>query len=145
MIKMVNSIMASRNRDIFSTGDMVVFDLAEKSCEIIKMSAPATFILRDAHAHWISGKSLPMGAVAKATPFYAKREVEAGDCVVMVSDGISDCFSSNRELGQWMLKIYQQDPSVDLMSRRMLQEAKAIAGEQADDMTAAVIKVKSVL
>ena len=145
MIKMVNSIMASRNRDVFSTGDMVVFDLAGKSCEIIKMSAPATFILRQAHAHWISGKSLPMGAVSKATPFYARREVEVGDYVVMVSDGISDCFTSNRELGQWMLGIYQQDPSVDLMSQRILKEAKSIAGHQADDMTVAVIKVKSVV
>ena len=106
---------------------MVVFDLAGKSCEIIKMSAPATFILRQAHAHWISGKSLPMGAVSKATPFYARREVEVGDYVVMVSDGISDCFTSNRELGQWMLGIYQQDPSVDLMSQRILKEAKSIA------------------
>ena len=63
----------------------------------------------------------------------------------MVSDGISDCFTSNRELGQWMLGIYQQDPSVDLMSQRILKEAKSIAGHQADDMTVAVIKVKSVV
>ena len=62
-----------------------------------------------------------MGAVSKATPFYARREVEVGDYVVMVSDGISDCFTSNRELGQWMLGIHQQDPSVDLMSQRILK------------------------
>ncbi|MBE5780481.1 MAG: hypothetical protein E7328_01475 [Clostridiales bacterium] len=144
LVKMVNSIMAMRNCEVFSTGDVTLLDLCTRQAHILKMSAPPTFILREDKAHWVKGRSLPMGAVEEAEPFYTKQEVTAGDTIIMMSDGISDLFSDTASMGRWLLSIRDRDPAVDIMAKRILKEAAAMAKEEGDDMTVAVIRLSSI-
>ncbi|MDL2224617.1 SpoIIE family protein phosphatase [Eubacteriales bacterium OttesenSCG-928-M02] len=144
LAKNVNTLMALREKEVFSTGDMLILDLVKKSCEILKMSAPPTFFLRGDRAEWISGKSLPLGALEEIEPFYAQRDLAAGDIIIMFSDGVADCIRTNREMGNWLLGQRQRDTSIDRIGKTILQTAKRVAGNGADDMTVVVMKLTSI-
>jgi stage II sporulation protein E len=90
-IQMINSTLVMGREEIhFSTIDMSVFDLYTGTCEIIKAGASSTFIKRKNEVEHLSSNSLPIGVMHSIDVDVVQRELQDGDFVVMVTDGILD-------------------------------------------------------
>ena len=88
-IRMMNSAMVIRGEeDIFSTIDMVAVDLYEGEAEFYKVGAAATFIRRKEGVECLLSTSLPVGVSYKMEIDGVKKQLEDGDFLVMVSDGV---------------------------------------------------------
>lgn len=76
----------------FTTLDMVSVNLHTGKCEIMKNGAAATFIKRKDRVDTILSEALPVGVAMEAESDVAVTELEEGDMVIMVSDGVIDGF-----------------------------------------------------
>lgn len=90
-IQMINTTLVMGREEIhYSTVDMSIFDLYSGVCEILKAGASSTFIKKKDTVEHLRSTSLPIGVVHKIDVDYAKRQLEDGDFVIMITDGIMD-------------------------------------------------------
>lgn len=90
-IQMINSTLVMGREEIhFSTIDLSVFDLYTGECEIIKAGASSTFIKKKDKVELLTSSSLPIGVLHTIELDSIVRELEDGDFVIMVTDGIMD-------------------------------------------------------
>ena len=90
-IQMINTTLVMGREEIhYSTIDMCVFDLYSGICEFLKAGASSTFIKKKDSIEHLRSTSLPIGVVHKLDVDHAKRQLEDGDFVIMVTDGILD-------------------------------------------------------
>lgn len=88
-IRMMNSAMVIRGEDdVFSTIDMASVDLYNGMAEFHKVGAAATFIKRKEGVECLLSTSLPVGVSVKMEIDGVKKQLEDGDFLVMVSDGV---------------------------------------------------------
>ncbi|MEE1086223.1 MAG: SpoIIE family protein phosphatase [Schaedlerella sp.] len=90
-IQMINTTLVLGREEIhYSTVDMCVFDLYSGNCELIKAGASSTFIKRNGRVDHIISTSLPVGVVQKLEIDTIEQELESGDFIIMMTDGILD-------------------------------------------------------
>lgn len=90
-IRMMNSAMVIQGEDgIFSTVDMASMDLYTGMCEFYKIGAAATFIKHKDEIECISSASLPAGIFQQIEIEKTSRQLEDGDFVVLLTDGVLD-------------------------------------------------------
>ncbi|MGN1167388.1 MAG: SpoIIE family protein phosphatase [Lachnospiraceae bacterium] len=90
-IEILNTALVIGREDVrFSTIDVCLFDLYTGSCEFVKAGAAATFIKRPDGVEKISLATLPVGVIKDMEIESTERELESGDFVIMVTDGVMD-------------------------------------------------------
>ena len=67
-----------------------MFDLYTGECEIIKAGASSTFIRKKDCVEHLSSTSLPIGVMNRIEIDTVRRQLEDGDFVIMVTDGVLD-------------------------------------------------------
>ena len=88
-IRMMNSAMVIHGEeDVFSTIDMAAVNLYDGSAEFYKVGAAATFIKRKDGVECLLSTSLPVGVSNKMEVDGIKKQLEDGEILVMVSDGV---------------------------------------------------------
>ncbi len=91
-IRMMNSAMVIQGEEgSFSTVDMASLDLYTGRCEFYKIGAAATYIKRGEEVECISSASLPAGIFHQLEIERSSRQLQDGDFVVLVTDGVTDC------------------------------------------------------
>ncbi len=90
-VHMIHSTMMLQNSNqMFSTVDLCMVDLYTGECEMMKIGASTTFLKRKDWVESVSSTSLPIGFLQKLDYESAKKKLEPGDFVIMVSDGVLD-------------------------------------------------------
>ncbi len=90
-IQMINATLVMGREEIrFSTVDLSVFDLYTGKCELIKAGASSTFIKKKDKVELLTSSSLPIGVLHTIELDSIVRQLEDGDFVIMVTDGIMD-------------------------------------------------------
>ena len=130
----VNSFLASRPGEEFGAMDVIAIDLSSGEADIIKAGTPPTLVVRGDTVTVIGGSSLPVGALETASYSLARRRLMPGDCVVLVSDGVSD-----------VLRDLSASVSASLSSN-VRRTAEGILSEAAscgcrDDMSVLVVRI----
>lgn len=88
-LQMMNSAMVIRGEDdLYSTVDICSIDLYTGMCEIYKIGAAATFIKHPGRVECIESNTLPVGAACHLEMKKTTRQMDDGDFLVMVSDGV---------------------------------------------------------
>ena len=138
----VNSALALRNEETgaFTTVDLLRLDLYTGHGELCKLGAAPTYVKRKGTVSRISGAALPAGLTdgERVGPDVTRLDLSAGDCVLLVSDGIADAGED-----QWvreLLKGFDGESPKDL-ARVVMEESEKRVGA-ADDRTAVVIQLK---
>jgi len=145
-INAVNSIMTLKfNEDEkFSTVDLCNIDLYSGGAEFLKVGGVNSFIKRKNKVQVINSKTLPIGVLDKPDVQVTEKNVQNGDVIVMISDGIMDCKKEDKGESKWI---------VDLLSKCDGSKPKELAesivkkalefcdGKAEDDMTVIVNKV----
>ena len=75
----------------FTTVDLLQIDLFSGRCAVYKLGAAPTYLRRGGSVERLSGDSLPAGVAAGSggVPDAFELALDAGDCVLLVSDGIT--------------------------------------------------------
>lgn len=90
-IRMMNSAMVIQGEDgIFSTVDMASMDLYTGMCEFYKIGAASTFIKHGEEIECISSATLPAGIFHQIEIEKTSRQLQDGDFVVLLTDGVLD-------------------------------------------------------
>ena len=133
-VESVNSFLSSRTGEDFSALDIVSVDLSSGDSDILKAGSPATYVLHGETVTVIGGSALPVGALDKASYSLARRRLNAGDFVVLVTDGVSDALPALPEV-----IAAHTSPNV----KRMADGILAVAGEtgRRDDMSVLVMRL----
>lgn len=177
-IEMINSALVMKSEseeDSYSTLDLVSINLQNGNMELLKYGGMPTVIkyrLKEEEysgqrqylptIESISSNTLPVGIMNKVSSRTVKKKVCAGDCIIMMTDGIFDVFRQGGKSGGDLIRFIEllDCKKPQEMADRILQESLDIsagsyqmaAGESAgnggngvtppDDMTVLVMLVE---
>nr|WP_231571343.1 stage II sporulation protein E [Paenibacillus sp. VKM B-2647] len=145
-IKSVNSVLMLRSTDeIFATVDLALIDQYNAKTTFLKIGSTPSFIKRDKEVLVISANNLPVGIVQELDIDLVSLQLEPGDTLVMMTDGVYDApgHAVNKEL--WMkrmvLEIEADTPQefADLLLERIVRYQQ---GDIQDDMTVVVARIE---
>lgn len=137
-IRMLNAAMVMGREEIrYSTVDLTIFDLYTGACRIVKAGASSTFIKKGERVEHLSSSSLPIGVVNRIEIDSADRQLDNGDFVIMVTDGVMDALPVGEQ--DILLETIIQGTDIHNpkeMAHHVLEQVLAFTGkEPADDMT----------
>ena len=137
-IRMMNSAMVTHGENnLFSTVDVMQADLDTGQCEFYKIGAAATFIKRGQKVECLTCENPPVGVFSKMEIRAIRRELESGDFVIMVSDGVLDHLhvqDPSEAMKDILRTLDTKNP--DQMAKQILERILLFTGGQAkDDMT----------
>lgn len=140
---MNTALVAGREEICFSTIDMSIFDMYSGVCEFIKVGASTTFLKCGREVERITSTSLPLGVVQNLEFDTVTRQLESGDVVVMVTDGVMDALPVGEQelVLETIIKGTEiQNPTE--MAEHILEQVLNFTGEKPlDDMTVLVIGI----
>ncbi|WP_138203408.1 stage II sporulation protein E [Haloimpatiens lingqiaonensis] len=145
-IDAVNSIMSLKfyEEEKFSTVDLANVNLYTGEADFIKVGAASTFIKKANNVKVIESKSLPIGILDKVDVDLKKFNLQNGDIVVMLTDGVIDYNNENVGKNDWVIKYLEKSNSNnprEIAEGLMEQSLKLSKGKVRDDMTVMVSKV----
>lgn len=89
-MELINTSLISQNDEIFATLDIAIVDLYKGNVEFIKSGACPTYIKNSKKVQIIKANSLPAGIINHDNLQLFDKDIEAGDIMVICSDGILD-------------------------------------------------------
>ena len=137
---MNTALVTGREEVMFSTIDVALIDLYDGACEMVKAGAATTYIRRKDKVEEVRSISLPIGVIAgiEIEPEY--RQLEDGDFLVMVTDGVLDTLPTGEQdklMEQFICQVDSQNPGE--MAHHILDKVMEYAGTTPlDDMTVLV-------
>ncbi len=113
-LRMLNNMILSRCRDsaeeCSSTIDLIELDLITGRASFIKGGAAPSFVIRKGHVHRLQAGTAPIGIIRTLDTQEASFELQEGDTVVMISDGIQQNDPDCSELSEYLATCGTKDP-----------------------------------
>lgn len=145
-VKTVNALLLLHTpEETFAAVDLVVFDLYNGEADFLKIGSAPSFIKRVREVSTVRSTSLPIGILNHIEIETDKRQLVAGDLIIMVTDGILDAEKKNVVKEEWVAKLLRRIASENPreVADIILQQAKKLAGgEIIDDMTVLVLRLE---
>lgn len=137
-IRMMNSAMVMRgDSDLYSTVDLCKVNLYTGRADFYKIGAAATFIKREKEVECITSSSLPVGVETQFEIQNESRQLENGDFVVMVTDGVLEYLhvpKPEETMQEIIESIETNNPGI--LAKRIMERVMLFTGgKAADDMT----------
>lgn len=136
----VNDLLLRRKKgEMFATMDLGVIDLKSGVLHLNKIGAVQSYIRRGRELIRLSGGALPMGIVDSVNPYRGETQLQDGDLIVMLSDGLADqSAETERWLEEALLSLSLREPGA---AARSLLEAAARERALKDDSTVLIARV----
>lgn len=143
-VELMNTALVIGREEVrFSTIDVSLFDLYTGTCEIVKAGASTTYIKRGKEVEKVQSVTLPIGVIQDIEIDVTTRELESGDFVVMVTDGVVDALPPGRQdklMEEFIANIDMQNPKE--IAHHILGQVLECSDETpVDDMTVLVIGI----
>ncbi|CAM3692723.1 stage II sporulation protein E [Marinicrinis lubricantis] len=144
-IKSVNSVLLLRSPDeIYATIDVALIDQYNAQTTFMKIGSTPSFIKRGNEVIPIKASNLPVGILQDIEVDLVTLQLQPGDTLIMMTDGIYDApgHAVNKEL--WMKRVIQEmsveDPQeiADCLLEKVVRHHH---GDIHDDMTVIVAKI----
>ncbi|MCL2556823.1 MAG: SpoIIE family protein phosphatase [Firmicutes bacterium] len=132
VIRSVNRFLSLTGEENFASSDICVLDLESGVMDIFKISSPACYIKGAASVKAIEGNSLPLGMLDEIKPSISSAVLNSGDMVILVSDGISDCFDGDSLMAEISIA---SDVSPEALCKHILEAARRKIVKPKDDMS----------
>lgn len=144
-IKSVNSVLLLRSPDeTFATVDLALIDLYAAHATLLKIGSTPSFIKRGRDIIPVAAGNLPIGILQDIEIDLLQVQLQPGDTLVMMTDGVLDApeYAVNKEL--WMKRVLQEIETDD--PQELADELLNIAIRQnpagiRDDMTVIVSRI----
>lgn len=144
-VKSVNSVLLLRSaEEIYATVDLAIVDLYTAHTTFMKIGSTPSFIKRGKEVIPITANNLPIGIIQDIDVDFVSMQLQPGDTLIMMSDGIYDApgYAVNKEM--WMKRIIGEMSSEDPqeMADSLLETVvRYHDGEIVDDMTVLVARI----
>lgn len=143
-VKMVNSILLLRTpEESFATVDLALLNLHTGRAEFIKIGAATTYIKRGREVWSIKSTSLPAGILNSVDLERTVVQLQTGDLIVMVTDGVIDSKIDQEGKEDWMIRALRQVEVVgpEALGEYLMNLARINQdGIPRDDMTVIVLQ-----
>lgn len=143
-LSMMNATLVMNDQNgRYSTVDVASVDLYNGNCEFVKLGASYSFIKRENTVESIQMESLPIGLFQKQQIVKTQRQLEDGDYVIMVSDGVLSAIPEEEQtavMEEILLELDETNPKemANAVIEKMLRECGC---NPEDDMTVLVFGV----
>ncbi|MBQ2941395.1 MAG: SpoIIE family protein phosphatase [Clostridia bacterium] len=136
---MVNTLLLRQGGRDFVTLDIALIDLETGEVEISKNASASGYILKcGGKVVSLSMPGTPLGIVGKVDCRTKKYRMGEGDFLIMVSDGVADCFTGKESLEEKIGMFISG--SADNLADYIMSEAVRIGGKNIkDDMTVVAV------
>ncbi|HHW58258.1 MAG TPA: stage II sporulation protein E [Clostridia bacterium] len=143
VIQTLNSILALRSaEEMFSTVDIMFLDKYTGEAEFIKIGSCATFLKRGNEVEIIQSSSLPIGILEDIEADIHERKLKDGDFVILVTDGVLECFEKDKEINfSRIIKEVNTRSPQDMSEMLMKKCLEFCDNTPKDDMTILVSKI----
>ncbi|MFD2115458.1 stage II sporulation protein E [Paenibacillus yanchengensis] len=144
-VKSVNSVLVLRSVDeVFATVDLAIIDLYSAQTTFMKIGSTPSFIKRGNEVIEVAAGNLPIGILQDIDVDIVSAQLQPGDTLIMMSDGIYDApgYAVNKEM--WMrrviseLKVEDPQEMADVILETVVRYQD---GDINDDMTVLVTKI----
>lgn len=136
-VGLVNSALYAKGEDMnHPTIDVCHLDLYCGKCDFYKVGGAPSFLKRGNSAETIAMGNLPLGIFRNIEKEKITRQLQDGDYLIMMSDGVLDAFGEDGEelLRNAICNLTEQNPGE--MAEALLHRAiLSCEGHIADDMT----------
>ncbi|EAA9756167.1 stage II sporulation protein E, partial [Salmonella enterica] len=145
-IKSVNSVLLLRSpEEMYATVDMALIDEYTAETTFMKIGSTPSFIKRGQEVIQVSASNLPIGIIKDIEVDLVTVQLQPGDVLIMMTDGIYDApgYAVNKEL--WMKRLIQEIDSDDPQEVADCLLESVIRYQQHeiyDDMTVIVGKIE---
>lgn len=144
-IKLINSTISSKEIDsTYATLDIAIFDLYKGNIEFVKNGACPTYIKNKEGVNLLKVMSLPAGIMNEVELEVYDKDLEAGDIIVMCTDGIMDSKEEYKEKELWVRELLEKIETTDAQKIADIILRESIDnnyGKAKDDMTVIVAKI----
>ena len=141
-VEMLNTFLRTRKTECSTTVDLLEIDLIKGTASFFKSGAACSMILRDGNIFKIASASMPIGVMRGINGEQIDFALQAGDVIVMLSDGIAQNFEESIWLAT-MLSEEWNGEDMEAMAKQILKRAQQEHSKQ-DDMTVALIHVTKI-
>ena len=143
-VNMVNTALYAEGEDQrHPTLDICDIDLYQGICRLCKVGGSATFLKRDGSVEVLSAGNLPLGIFQRVNIMPIQRQLQNGDFLVMVTDGVVDAFGEGDYEGgilRAVTGIDSQNPG-EFAEKLLRMAICRNGGRIRDDMTVGVIGI----
>lgn len=144
----INEALMKSEEDTPVTVDISIIDMDSGKLKMIKSGGATTFIKRKDKVKVFCPSSLPLGVLKDVKPYIVEENLEEGDYVIMISDGVADClpfYDKEKQLSKIIEETKENNP--EKMASAILDECRYYNGiKNNDDMTvlvAGIWKIKN--
>lgn len=141
VLHMLNYIIRRKGEECSATVDLFEIDLLSGEATFIKSGAAPSFVKRGSSLFRIKSQTAPIGLLKTIDTERIKVEVQAGDYVIMLSDGIAQTV----EDAPWLIELVANSTAKtpELFAAEILEEAKRRSVSD-DDMSVVVLKIDEI-
>lgn len=142
-IKMLNGVLRSkggaREMECSATVDLLCIDLLTGEASLLKSGAAPTYVRRGGNIFRLASETVPLGILGAIDAKKTSLQVQAGDVIVMVSDGVCD---QSAEGDGWLADLlgYEWEDDVDAMAKKIVGRARSLGSR--DDVSAVLVRVE---
>lgn len=141
-VNLLNSALYAQNEeDDHPTVDICSLNLYNGECEICKVGGVATFWKTSGRVICVGGETLPLGIFQKAQMERQMCQMESGDLLVMMTDGVLDMMENGEECMARMLEGLQEQNPQEIAEKILSYAICASEGRIRDDMTVFVLSM----
>jgi len=145
-LELINSALLLKSaEESFATIDLSMISLTTGSCEFVKIGSATSFIKHLTYAEAIYSTSLPAGILTSIDAELATRNLEDGDLVILMSDGVLESDHRRAISEEWVFNFLNENDDIldpQIMADKILAEAlKNCGGKPRDDMTVLVSRI----
>lgn len=145
-IKTVNSVLLLRSKDeMFTTMDLALIDQFSAKTEFLKVGSVTSFIKRANKVIPIHGENVPIGILQDIDVQTVVADLQEGDLLILMSDGIYDSPKHVYDKDQWFSQQIERIESSDPQSIADMLVEMAVRmnhGKILDDSTVLVAKIE---
>ena len=138
-MELLNNLLMSKNKECFSSVDLLEIDLIRRRASFVKAGAAPTYLLRSAKLFKVSSDTPPCGIIEGFCAENTSFEIFPGDTIIMLSDGITSSIDCGTALCDIMNNAGGQ--SMDVLAGKILDTAMSLAVHD-DDMSCVMVKIR---
>lgn len=143
-VQLMNTALVIGREEVrFSTIDVCLLDLYSGECEFVKAGAATTYIKREDEVEKVYSAALPIGVIQDIEIDTMTKELDSGNFIVMVTDGVLDALPTGQQdqlMSRFIMESDVQNPKE--LAHHVLEKVLECSGETpVDDMTIMVIGV----
>ncbi len=143
-VNMVNVAMfAAGEENNHPTLDICTLDLYQGSCDITKVGGVGTYLKREQQVEEISSGSLPLGIFQNVQAQTLRRQLQDGDYLILMTDGVLDALGGNdceALMAETIRNLTERNPQ-EIAEKLMQLVLCQCGGRILDDMTILVVGI----